>query len=76
MPHAYLFRADASVSERNRAYIMLDVALRLPQLRGDLKHLLEQTRAEVNYDYLPAERRRTDVPVSYTHLTLPTNREV
>lgn len=61
MPHAYLFRADASVSERNRAYIMLDVALRLPQSRGDLKHLLEQTGAEANYDYLPAERRRSDV---------------
>lgn len=61
MPYAYLFRVDASVSERSRAYIMLDVALRLPQSRGDLKRLLEQTGAEVNYDYLPAERRRSDV---------------
>ena len=64
MPNTYLFRADASVNERHRAYIMLDVALRLPQLRGDLKHLLEQTGAEVNYDYLPAERRRSDVRVA------------
>ena len=61
MPNAYLFRADASVSERNRAFIMLDVALRLPQARGDLKQLLEQAGTEVNYDYLPAERRRSDV---------------
>lgn len=64
MPNTYLFSVDASVSERHRAYLMLDVALRLPQSRGDLKHLLEQTGAEVNYDYLPTERRRSDVRVA------------
>lgn len=64
MPHAYLFRVDASVNELNRAYVTLDVALRLPQSRGDLKHLIERAGAEVSYDYLPAEPRRSDVRVT------------
>src|SRR5690606_22833907 len=64
MPHAYLFRVDATVNELNRAYIMLDVALRLPQSRGDLKRLIERAGAEVSYDYLPVEPRRSDVRVA------------
>ena len=57
MPNTYLFRVDASVSERRRAYVMLDVAMRLPHTRGDLKRL-DHMGAVVYYNYLPTVRPR------------------
>lgn len=61
MPNAYVFRVEASVSELHLAHIKLDISLRQPQMRVDLKRLLEQTGAKVDYIYFPDEQRRSGV---------------
>jgi (p)ppGpp synthase/HD superfamily hydrolase len=59
IPHTYLFSIKAVVNERGRAIIDMDVAVRLPQLRRDLKRqfaeLAEDT--QVNYRSLQHNRR-------------------
>ena len=45
---------------------------RLPSTRGD--HALDDAASRV--ECVPNETYAAAVPVSYTHLTLPTNREV
>lgn len=62
MPHTYLYRVKASVSEKERANIQLVIAVKLPQLCADLALLLARSGVEVTYSPYRGGPRRSPVP--------------
>ena len=64
------------------AYIQLDQFLKWANITangGDIRFFIEEKRILVNNEICLVKRKKLyhgDIAVSYTHLTLPTNREV